>query len=111
MGLVFCAIAAAPVRRALTKPAPQWLGRVSFSLYLTHLPILVVLCYLFGDSNWLLVALVGIPLSLGVAMVFFRSIEAPSHRLAGRIRSFTDARYFQVYVGLRARHVATLAAR
>jgi peptidoglycan/LPS O-acetylase OafA/YrhL len=56
------------------------------------------------------VAVVGIPLSLGVALVFFRFIEAPSHRLAGRIRSFTDARCFRVYIGLRARHVARLAA-
>jgi peptidoglycan/LPS O-acetylase OafA/YrhL len=111
MGLVFCAIAAAPVRRTLARPVPQWLGRVSFSLYLTHLPILVALCYLFGDNNWILVAVVGIPLSLGVAMVFFRFIEAPSHRLAGRIRSFTDARCFRVYVGLRARHAARLATR
>ena len=110
VGLVICAIAAAPVRRVLSAPIPQWLGRISFSLYLTHLPILVAFTYLFGDSNWALVALVGIPVSLGVAVVFFRFVEAPSHRLAGRIRSLVDARYRRVYVGLRARHVAGLAA-
>jgi peptidoglycan/LPS O-acetylase OafA/YrhL len=109
LGLVFCAIAAAPVRRALSAPVLQWLGRVSFSLYLTHLPILVAFCYLFGDSNWMLVAAVGIPISLVVALLFFRFVEAPSHRLAGRVRSLVDARCQRVYVGLRARHVASLA--
>jgi peptidoglycan/LPS O-acetylase OafA/YrhL len=109
VGLVICAIAAAPVRRVLSARVPQWLGRVSFSLYLTHLPIIVAFTYLLGDRNWMLVALIGIPVSLGVAVLFFRFIEAPSHRLAGRIRSFVDARYRRMYVGLRARHVASLA--
>jgi peptidoglycan/LPS O-acetylase OafA/YrhL len=109
LGLVVCAIAAAPVRRALSAPIPQRLGRISFSLYLTHLPILVAFTYLLGDRNWILVAVVGIPISLGVAVLFFRFVEAPSHRLAGRIRSLLDDRSRRIYVGLRARHVARLA--
>jgi peptidoglycan/LPS O-acetylase OafA/YrhL len=85
VGLVLCAIVFRPVRAGLSARLPQWLGRVSFSLYLTHLPILVALVYLFGDRAWPLVALVGIPISLGVANLFWRWVEAPSHRLAKRI--------------------------
>ena len=90
-GLVLCAIAFRPARSALSARAPRWLGKVSFSLYLTHLPILVALVYLFGDRNWGLVALAGIPVSLMVAWLFNRFVEAPSHRLAKRIGSLVSA--------------------
>ena len=64
-----------------TRPL-QWLGKVSFSLYLVHVPILATLVYLFGSSRWWVAGLVAVPLSLVVAALFQRWIEAPSHRLA-----------------------------
>lgn len=85
VGLVVCAVVFQPVRSGLSARVPRWLGRVSFSLYLTHLPILVAFVYLLGDRNWALVALVGIPTSLAFAYLFFRFVEAPSHRLAKRV--------------------------
>jgi peptidoglycan/LPS O-acetylase OafA/YrhL len=94
VGVVLCAIILSPVRGALSMRGPQWLGRISFSLYLTHLPILVALVYVFGDRNWGLVALVGIPISLGFAYLYFRFVEAPSHRLARRVTRLAD-RVFQ----------------
>jgi peptidoglycan/LPS O-acetylase OafA/YrhL len=108
VGVVLCAILLRPVRGALSARAPQWLGRISFSLYLTHLPILVALVYLFGDRNWGLVALIGIPLSLGFAYLFFRFVEAPSHRLAQRVTRLASTLSTTVHVALRARHVARL---
>jgi peptidoglycan/LPS O-acetylase OafA/YrhL len=84
-GLVVCAVVFRPVQFGLSTRVPRWLGRVSFSLYLTHLPILVAFVYLFGDRNWGLVAVVGIPTSLGIAYLFFRFVESPSHRLAKRV--------------------------
>lgn len=69
-------------RRLLeTRPA-QWLGRISFSLYLMHVPIIATAAYLFGPSRWWLACLVSVPASVGVAMLFQRWIEAPAHRLA-----------------------------
>jgi peptidoglycan/LPS O-acetylase OafA/YrhL len=109
-GLVLCAIVFRPARSGLSTRAPQWLGKVSFSLYLTHLPILVALVYLFGDQNWGLVALVGIPVSLVIAYFFHRFVEAPSHRLAKRIGSVASAVSVNVHIALRARHVARLRA-
>jgi peptidoglycan/LPS O-acetylase OafA/YrhL len=108
IGLVLCAIIFGPVRSGLSTRPPQWLGRVSFSLYLTHLPILVALVYLFGDNNWALVALVGIPASLLVAYLFYRFVEAPSHRLSKWVGEFASDRSARIHVALRARHVARL---
>ena len=67
---------------ALDRPGPHWLGRVSFSLYLVHVPVIATLGYLFGAERWWLTALVGLPLCLVVAELFYRAVEQPSHRLA-----------------------------
>jgi peptidoglycan/LPS O-acetylase OafA/YrhL len=95
-GLVVCAVLFRPVRTGLSTRFPRWLGRVSFSLYLTHLPILVAFVYLLGDRNWVLVALLGIPTSLGFAYLFFRFVEAPSHRLAKRVANWATGSRMRV---------------
>lgn len=60
----------------------QWLGRVSFSLYLTHLPILIGLYYAFHNSIYpLWIILGGWTVSLIIAEVFYRAVEAPSVQL------------------------------
>lgn len=72
-----------------TRPA-RWLGRVSFSLYLTHAPIVVAVNALLPqDLSWL-TPVIAIPLALAVAAVFFRLAEAPAHRLAKRVRTFFE---------------------
>jgi peptidoglycan/LPS O-acetylase OafA/YrhL len=98
-GLVVCAVVFRPVRVGLSTRVPRWLGRVSFSLYLTHLPILVAFVYLLGDRNWALVALFGIPTSLGFAYLFFRLVEAPSHRLARRVANWVTGSRMRVRRG------------
>lgn len=60
----------------------QWLGRVSFSLYLVHLPIIL--------AGVTLLRSVSLPLALAVsgavcfvaAELFFRYVERPAHRLS-----------------------------
>jgi peptidoglycan/LPS O-acetylase OafA/YrhL len=108
MGLVTSAVIFPPLRFALGARVPQFLGRISFSLYLTHLPILVGFVYLFGDRNWGLVALVGIPISLGVAYLFWRFVEQPSHRLARWLGRRASSAALRVRVSIRARHVSRL---
>lgn len=80
------------LRRLLERPAMLWLGRISFSLYLVHAPLIGTVGYLVGPERWWLTALVALPLSVGVAYVFYRWIERPAHRLARaggeRISSF-----------------------
>jgi peptidoglycan/LPS O-acetylase OafA/YrhL len=81
-GLVLAAIGVPFLRRALESPLSQWLGRMSFSLYLVHVPILATLTFLLGDDKWWLVALLTLPLALLTAWGFHHAVERPSHRLA-----------------------------
>ncbi|WP_179434105.1 acyltransferase family protein [Microbacterium pseudoresistens] len=81
---VLVAIAAvwAPAARMLETRPMLWLGRISFSLYLVHVPIIGTVGYLLGVEHWWLACLIAVPLSLLVAAVFYRSVELPSHRLS-----------------------------
>ena len=91
-GLVLAAIAVAPVRTVLEVKPLQWLGRVSFSLYLIHMPLLATLTFMFGDDRWWLVALITVPLAVLAAWGFNRVIEIPSQRLARQISSSVSKR-------------------
>ena len=73
--------------RALLRAAPlQWLGKVSYSLYLVHLPLLLALMHMFADSPRRLYALAALPpLALLAAGLFYRCVEAPSQRLGRRL--------------------------
>ena len=91
-GVVLAAIGVPPVRAALEARAPQWLGRVSFSLYLIHMPLLATLTFMFGDDRWWLVALITVPLAVLAAWGFNRVIEGPSQRLARHISGSVSRR-------------------
>jgi peptidoglycan/LPS O-acetylase OafA/YrhL len=91
-GLVLAAIAVRPVRSVLEARGIQWLGKVSFSLYLVHIPILASLTFLFGDDRWWLVAILTLPLALLAAWGFHWVVERPSHRLARSITGVVTAR-------------------
>ena len=60
----------------LEAPVPQWLGRVSYSLYLTHWLVLHALTQAFGAAG----ALVGAVVSFPVGWVVWRFVELPSIR-------------------------------
>lgn len=81
-GLIVVAIGSPFARRLLEAPPVLWLGKVSFSLYLVHAPILATLAFSFGDERWWLVGIVGVPLSLLIAAGFFQLVERPSHGFA-----------------------------
>jgi peptidoglycan/LPS O-acetylase OafA/YrhL len=73
-----------PLQRVLEKRVPQWAGKRSFSLYLTHEPIIVATAILTGVNSWwwVLIFVALIPVILGVAELFYRVVEAPSIRLS-----------------------------
>lgn len=60
----------------------QWLGRVSFSLYLVHLPIILAGVTLLRSVSLPLALAVSVAASLVIAELFYRFVEQPSHRLS-----------------------------
>lgn len=85
-GCVILAIIWPAGRQALEKGPMQFLGKVSFSLYLTHEPIVLATAQLLpGDWKGLTI-LIALPMALLVSWFFYRLIEAPSHRLAQTVR-------------------------
>jgi peptidoglycan/LPS O-acetylase OafA/YrhL len=84
-GIILCAIGFVSFENFLNTRVSQFLGKISFSLYLIHVPIIATLAYALGDAQWWLVGIIGIPLSIGAATVFHRYIEVPSQRLAKRV--------------------------
>jgi peptidoglycan/LPS O-acetylase OafA/YrhL len=75
----------APVARVGASPAVQWLGVRSFSLYLTHVPVITSLVLLFPHLSTGLLLVVAIPLCLAVASGFYRLVEGPGHRFSQRV--------------------------
>ncbi len=72
-------------------PAVLWLGKISYSLFLVHFPVLVFVAALWSHLGWtspelaslgLLAAFIG---SIGVASAFYRWIEAPSAHASRKI--------------------------
>ena len=72
-------------QRLLRRPVAVWLGRISFSLYLIHVPILVAAVYaLHGTAPPLAAAVIGAALALPAAALMRVAVEEPSRRLARR---------------------------
>lgn len=82
MLIVRAAILFNPLRSFLTIKPILWLGRISFSLYLVHVPVLVGVQHIFGHGTSLWGVVIALPLCIVVAAVFSRFIEEPTIRLA-----------------------------
>lgn len=69
----------------LRSPVVQWLGRISFSLYLTHALVIAAFANVLADLPWQATALIAAPVAIGVAVLFERFVERPSHTLSRRV--------------------------
>ncbi|MGN8030867.1 acyltransferase family protein [Pseudomonas sp. 22189] len=79
--IIVASVSAGLPRQFLTTAPVQWLGRVSYSLYLVHVPILLVAEYsLFQYLPHSTIALIAIPAALVIAELFYRAVEGPTHR-------------------------------
>jgi peptidoglycan/LPS O-acetylase OafA/YrhL len=81
-GLVALAAFWAPAIRLLSTKLFQWLGRISFSLYLVHVPIILAIDSLFDRQLTVVRLLVSLACSLLVAVLFSRFVERPAHRFS-----------------------------
>ena len=89
--LVFMALHWRPFERALSRPAAQYVGKRSFSLYLVHEPLLVSLVVLLPSASVGVLLALTLPLSLLLAHVFYAVVERPSMRLAARAGQLGEA--------------------
>jgi peptidoglycan/LPS O-acetylase OafA/YrhL len=89
---VIVALGSPLARRALSSRVPRWLGAVSFSLYLVHVPVLQTITFALGDERWPLAIAIGVPASFAIAQAFSLFVERPSHRLARRISRAVSGR-------------------
>jgi peptidoglycan/LPS O-acetylase OafA/YrhL len=72
--------------RAFENPVPRYLGRISYSLYLVHLPILLALMHRFyGAAPAPVLIAGGIGVTFLVADLSNRFIERPSQMLGRRL--------------------------
>lgn len=83
-GAVLVFLTYARARRLAETRVVQWLGRISFSLYLVHEPLVVSLRLLHAFDYWT-VLLVALPASLALAHLFYVVVERPAHKLSRRV--------------------------
>jgi len=81
-----------PAVRLLSSRFVQWLGVISFSLYLVHVPIALASMHLVGPGNWKWAVAATIVVSVLVAMLFTRFVEKPSHLLSKRVGTLVSTR-------------------
>ncbi|MCO4257339.1 acyltransferase family protein [Pseudarthrobacter cellobiosi] len=95
--IVLCAVFSRTATRFLEWGLIQWLGKISFSLYLVHVPIILLFSRLLGADHWMRALLFAIPISVVVAWLFSKVVELPAHRLSKRAGRFASAK-FREYV-------------
>lgn len=78
--------APSPIRWALALQPMPFLGRISYSLYLWHLPIFEEVGEWRGDGDLLGLSLVGLPLALTAALASYHLVERPLMRGVRRTR-------------------------
>jgi peptidoglycan/LPS O-acetylase OafA/YrhL len=88
IGIIVTGLFSAPMKRLLLMRIPRFLGRISYSLYLTHVPVLLVLALTLRPRGISLSALLPIYLAsaLVVGSLFCLWVEEPFTRLSHRIR-------------------------
>ncbi|MGX5680259.1 acyltransferase family protein [Schumannella luteola] len=83
--LLFCCAFSPIAVSALTWRPVGWLGRVSFSLYLVHVPVLLAIAFAIGATAWWWAVLLALPAALLAAWGFSVAVEMPAHRLSRRV--------------------------
>jgi peptidoglycan/LPS O-acetylase OafA/YrhL len=85
--LILCAaLAPGGVEKMLLARFPRYLGKLSFSLYLVHVPVVLALTiFTHGSLPLPLLILIVVPVSIALADVFDRLVTAPSATLGHRL--------------------------
>jgi peptidoglycan/LPS O-acetylase OafA/YrhL len=92
VGIMALALGWSGLSRLLLFPALQFVGRISYSYYLLHIPVSKLVPYLLHDQMPVLAAVLIIAASLLLAWIAYRWIELPSIRLGHRLYEQISAR-------------------
>jgi peptidoglycan/LPS O-acetylase OafA/YrhL len=84
MFLIAVAIGDNGVRRCLSRASLEWLGRISYSLYLVHMPTIYVVTHEFPSWSPLGVTALIVPLCLVLSDVLYRLVEMPTMAMGRR---------------------------
>ncbi len=81
-GLIVCSMHLRALRRLLRLPLPEYLGRVSYSVYLVHGTVLFASFYLlYGKTPPLVLEVVFLVVTFALSHLFCRAVEEPALRL------------------------------
>lgn len=96
---IVTSLAGRKVMKVLMLKPIRFLGKISYSLYLFHLPILFSLFYLFfGKLNSTLILVLFIPIAIGFSYLAWRFIEFPSMTIGKKLsNSLTGLQKYPVY--------------
>ncbi|HTR17119.1 MAG TPA: acyltransferase [Acetobacteraceae bacterium] len=98
--LIIAALAPGQIERVLSARPLRWLGEISYSLYLVHLPLLLGGVILLHGVVPLWAILVSVPpLALPLGWAFHRLVAAPSAQLGHRIGRRLSTRQAKLAVG------------
>ncbi|AGW40695.1 acetyltransferase [Leifsonia xyli subsp. cynodontis DSM 46306] len=92
-GLVVAALGWRPLAALLESRPSQFAGRISFSLYLVHVPIVIFSVYLFPGQVWYVPLLFALPVAALVAVEFTWLVESRSHRWSKAVGVWASERY------------------
>jgi peptidoglycan/LPS O-acetylase OafA/YrhL len=94
--IITLSISGGMAERVLTSPIPRYLGRISYSLYLTHIIVLASIVHAL-DAAWSLPAAVALALPVAIVTADFcqRYVEGPSQRLGKILAALIDRRQGQ----------------
>ena len=87
--IIFAVISLPGIGRIFSTPLPQWLGRISFALYLVHVPLLYTLVaatYVRMELSLLVLIPAYFGVTLALAHIFTIGVDEPALRLLKRIR-------------------------
>ena len=83
--LVVLSLEVPSISAMLNRAVLQWLGRISYSIYLMHTPILMVMFHtLSGRAPLWIIVLSGIATTLATATLMHRLIEVPAMKIGRR---------------------------
>ncbi len=78
------ALAPGGIERVLLSRPLRFLGRISYSIYLVHVPLILTAVILLGAAPIIPLLLVILPAAIGVGWLFHRTVAEPCARLGQR---------------------------